>query len=225
MNSFSWDDPLDDVSAGLVGMAWGAVWARAGKVPVLLGGGESWRATARLLALVVLFAVASSLLMAQAWHTRGGFGGAGGSGAGPALEGLLAYACAWATGTAVVGWAHTRHGAEELLPWGGNNNKARYAARRFWGAFGATSFGYGVVFATTTPATRDPALAAWMFVSCALARATCVCRCAAAGAGEAGRTSSAPEAGVAGDYRRVPPHPPPHPPPSLSATASAANQK
>ena len=92
VDSFSWDDPLDDVGAGLVGMAWGAAYARAGRVPVLLpagGGAGGWRATARLLAQGAVFAAASSLLMARAWHTGGPLGGSDNTHA-PAFDGLFA---------------------------------------------------------------------------------------------------------------------------------------
>ena len=68
VESYSWDDPLDDVESGVVGVLWGLAWVRqAGGCPALVPAPTAARSAALVLQGLA-FATVSSLLMARAWH-------------------------------------------------------------------------------------------------------------------------------------------------------------
>ena len=109
VDSYSWDDPLDDVYAGVFGIAWGQAFASAWKAPTVVPAATRLLNT-KYTAMAVVYGTGASITMAMAWHTNTGHGSK------VAMVGLLRYAAFTSALSFLFAWMNTRS-AGDLQRW------------------------------------------------------------------------------------------------------------
>jgi hypothetical protein len=111
VDSYSWDDPLDDIYTGILGVAWGQAFASAWRAPKVWPAADL-RTSVKIVLMSAVYGAGCSFTMSLAWHTPGGGGGV----EAPSFLGLLRYTIFSGLLSFVFAWANSRSPGD-LVRW------------------------------------------------------------------------------------------------------------